>query len=157
GQAAADLRAAVGEMSSEPLLASVAEDSQMELWLPSAVVPEHEREAISAVMPVDVATLKVLPAEAEDLLSLLKAEGGNAIGDSIQFFAALAKFVTERLANRQFFPDLIRGNGQAKATWRLLVGTEEELLRLEQFAESMPASVRAMVGAKEMGLGEADA
>jgi len=173
GEAAGELRAAVGEMSAEPLLASVAEDSSLELWLPSAIVPGHEGEAVSTLMPVKVATLKFSPADAMDLLlsmplargdealtptlSRSTGRGGNAIGDSIRFFAALAKFVTERLASRQFFPDVIRGNGQAKAAWRLLVGTEEELLRLEQFAESMPASVRAMVGAKEMGLGEADA
>jgi len=35
---AAELRAAVGEVSSEPLLASVAEDSSLELWLPSTML-----------------------------------------------------------------------------------------------------------------------
>jgi SNF2 family DNA or RNA helicase len=135
-----DLRAQVGEISSEPLLASAATESALTLLLP------HPTGAGDwDLRPVRVATLRFSPADAIDLLASLPDERPACCAESFTFFARLATYVIDRLAHQQFFPDVVqRSDGSYEGTWRLLVGSEDELLRLQQFAASMPPSIRAV-------------
>lgn len=132
---AAELRAQLGELSTEPLLASVGNESELAMNLP---IGEN-----GAVVAQTVPTLKFSPADAIDLLISIPDETASG---SVKFFARLAAYVISKLSARQFFPDVHQNSaGEHEAVWRLLIGHEDELLRLHQFAVAMPPSIRAAV------------
>jgi SNF2 family DNA or RNA helicase len=115
------------------LLASVGTESELTLRLP---------HTDGQFAPATVTSLRFSPANAIDLLISLPKTAGSG---SLKFFAALAGYTIAKLSARQFFPDAQqRSAGQYEAIWRLLVESDDELLRLGQFASAMPASVRAI-------------
>src|SRR5215218_4329752 len=132
------LRDAIAEASGDALLASVGEPSYLRLRLPNET---------GALAEVDVPTLRYAATEAIDLLiACCPAAEAGSCDDSIRYWATLARHVTQRVAAQQFFPDLIeRRDGELEATWRLLVGTTEDIKRLERFADAMPPVGRAIV------------
>ncbi|MEO6435986.1 MAG: SNF2 helicase-associated domain-containing protein, partial [Tepidisphaeraceae bacterium] len=149
GSAAADLAAlrdAVGQMSSDALLASAARDSTLLLWLPRD----------GALAACDVAAIQFSPAEAIDLLLSLPSPLPPDCGDSIRFWSILAQFVVECVRHERFFPIVRRANAHHEAGWRLHVSAAEELERLEKFAASMPPVCRAVVGEEAVALGLID-
>ncbi|HEV2295659.1 MAG TPA: DEAD/DEAH box helicase [Tepidisphaeraceae bacterium] len=131
------LRDAIAEASGDALLASVGEPSELRLRLPEKGV----------LVDVTVPTLRFAATEAVDLLiACCPAADAGACDDSIRYWATLARHVTQRIAAQQFFPDLLeRRDGELEATWRLLVGSGEDIKRLEQFADAMPRVCRAIV------------
>ncbi len=141
-----ELRAVIGEVSAEPLLASVGTDSALSMWLPKGVVCAKSG-ASAELVKVDVVALEFAAADAIDLLLSLQQREARGLGDSILSFGKLARFVIDRLARQQFFPDVATSAAGTPpvATWRVLIGGEEELEGLEAFAEAMPPSVRAVV------------
>jgi superfamily II DNA or RNA helicase len=126
------LRDAIAEASGDALLASVGAPAELRLRLPDETT---------------IPTLRFGAAETIDLLiALCPSTEANTCDGTIRFWAMLARNVTQRIAAQQFFPDLVeRRDGELEATWRLLVGTTEEIKRLERFAESMPPASRAIV------------
>ena len=132
---AAELRAAVGEMSADALLGSIATESSLQLWLPSP----------AGLASTQVPTLQFAPADAVDWLTSLRAPGpgGDRPLDSIAYWGTLARFVLAHIARRQFFPTLVPVDNQSvRATWRLLATTVGPL---ERFAQAMPPVCRALV------------
>jgi len=134
----AELRAAVGELSADALLGSIASEAGLHLWLPDAA-PATGTPARLTRFPVP--TLQFAPADAIDLLTTLRAAPATATGDSLTYWAALARFVLAHIARQQFFPDLVPVLGVGlRATWRLLAPA---IGPLERFAKAMPPACRA--------------
>src|SRR3954468_18046705 len=132
-----ELRDRVGQMSSDALLASVAQATSVRLWLPQD----------GQIAAKDLPALQFSPAEAIDLLlSLPRPMPAGDCGDSLRFWAALARFVVDRLREQRFYPAVKRANAHHEAFWRLHISAAEEIERLERFAAAMPASCRAIVG-----------
>ncbi|HEY1686389.1 MAG TPA: DEAD/DEAH box helicase [Tepidisphaeraceae bacterium] len=130
---AADVRAQIGEKSAEPILASVGIEAELPLRLPDGQCGWQVRNA---------PCLQFAPADAIDLLISLPTENESG---SLRFFMRLARYVIAKLSARQFYPDVQQNSlEEFEAIWRLLVGSEDELLRLQQFAGAMPPSVRAV-------------
>lgn len=127
-----ELRAQLGELSTEPLLASVGKESTLRLQLPDG-----------AGMQIHcVPSLRFSAADALDLLISLPRELESG---SLKYFARLGHYVISKIAGRQFFPDVQPNpRGQLEAVWRLHVSSEDELLRLQQFAAAMPPSALAI-------------
>ena len=137
--AAADgaaLRDAVGQISSDALLASAAQDATLRLWLP--------RDGALALS--EVPALQFSAAEAIDLLLSLPQPLPGECGDSLRFWIALARFVADCVGRERFYPIIRRANAYHEATWRLHVSAAEEVERLERFAASMPPVCRAVSG-----------
>lgn len=135
------LRALLGEMSAESLLASAAAESTLTLALPASA-----DQSSCTLHPFIVPTLRLSPTEAVDLLIAPTQPPEEFRSDSYRYFARLAEFVTERLARQQFFPDLSSSESGPVANWRLLMLGEDELDRLEQFGLAMPPVARSIYG-----------
>jgi hypothetical protein len=147
GATAAELRDLLGQISTEALLASVAQETTIRLWLPRN--GKLEQSELSA--------LRFSPAEAVDLLMSLPDPLPAECGDSVRYFVTLARFLTDCIRREKFYPVVRRPNAHHEAVWRLHLPTAEELDRLERFANSMPPSCRAVVGEEAAPLGLIDA
>src|SRR5690606_5534859 len=94
---------------------------------------------IAVPTPFVVPTLRLQPTDAIDLLVCLAEPLPATCGDSIRYWQHLARFVLDRLAAQQFFPEIAPGaQGRYFAHWRLLVSSERDATALEQFAAAMP-------------------
>lgn len=123
------LRAALGEISADPLIASAGQATELCLCLPSGG---------GAMAAQSVPALRFGPGEALDLLAAVPVPAPGECAVSLACWAALARFVIGRIARRQFYPDIEQvGEGQWVATWRLLI-ERGHLEQLERFATSMP-------------------
>ncbi|HLL89759.1 MAG TPA: SNF2 helicase-associated domain-containing protein, partial [Tepidisphaeraceae bacterium] len=124
----ARLRDAVGQLVSEPLLATVATDATV------TVRPNGDggtRVAIPA--------LAFSPAEAVDLLTGLPDDGhAAAVGDSVRYWRALARYVVDRVRRQRFYPSAVRSGDEVLAVWRVPVAGHDEAARLEHFATAIP-------------------
>jgi SNF2 family DNA or RNA helicase len=144
--AIAELRDLLGQISTDGLLASVAQDATIRVWLPDETQPGTLKE-------VELPALQFSPPEAVDLLVSLADPLPEMCGDSIRYWATLARFVIDSLRREKFFPSLRRREGHREAVWRLYLPAAEELERLERFANSMPPSCRAIVGEETPPIG----
>ena len=155
---AAELRASVGELSADSLLASVAVETQANLWLPCDergpvfCAPSAGQENggvatlfVGELRPVTLAVLAFSAAQAIDLLTSLPEELPGVCGDSIRYWAALSRFLIDLMARRQFVPHLDETAGGFVARWRPVVQDRDEIDWLERCAAAMPYSCRAMV------------
>src|SRR3954469_11841829 len=155
---AAALRAAVGEISSDALLASAVGEGTIGVLLPSldaagrADAAGGDRQSV-ATLPAtelerfDLPALILGPAEAVDFLTSLSRDLPPVCGPTVGYWAALARFVCRLIAARQFMPRLDPGPGAALAAcWRVLVSDRAQLEWLERFATAMPAACRSTAG-----------
>jgi SNF2 family DNA or RNA helicase len=149
-----ELRALLGELSPDALLAPSAVAGSLALWLPhdnSGVVASvvASGAAVSGtphLAAAEVPVLSLSPEQAIDLLTTLPSPTPSNCGASITYFVALVRFVLDRIAARQFFPDLDQPRaGEYVARWRLLVHGEEDLDILEKFAAALPPLCRAVL------------
>jgi hypothetical protein len=140
------LRDAIGQLSSDSLLASAARETSLRLWLPA-----DGTLAIRAV-----AALEFSPVEAIDLLLSLPQPLPAEVGDSVRFWAALARYVVDCVRRERFYATVRRANTHHEASWRLHVASAEEVERLEKFAASMPPVCRAVVDEQAQPLGLVD-
>ncbi len=152
-----ELRALLGELSPDALLAPVAVASALPLWLPhddGGVIPSDRiaqtENGGAAGAPhlaaAEAPTLSLSAEQAIDFLTTLPSPTPAVCGDSITYFIALTRFVLDRIAARQFYPDLDQPRaGEFMARWRLLVHGEEHLDTLEKFAAALPPLCRAVV------------
>ncbi|HPF40748.1 MAG TPA: DEAD/DEAH box helicase [Phycisphaerae bacterium] len=124
----AELHAEAGEVSPDGLLASVADDGEIELRLP-------EQDGVKAVP-----CLRLDAADAIDFLTSLGRKADRRLGDSVRYWAILAKYVCTLLTRRQFAPDLdIADGNRIRGRWRVYVDSPAELRWLERVASAMPA------------------
>ena len=156
----ADLRDHVGQLSSDGLLASVAQDANLALWLPT----DDQGPVTSCIEPMealtlaraDVPALQFAPADAIDLLLSLPLPIPDDCGDSLRFWSQLARFVVDCIRLQKFYPAARRSNSHHSALWRLrLVATETDAL--EKFALTMPPVCQAIVGDESTPLERIDA
>jgi SNF2 family DNA or RNA helicase len=146
---AAALRAAVGEVCADALLASTVGDGMLALSLPVARAPQEDQGGVATrIAPtaevVHVPALVLSPAEAIDFLTSLPRELPPTCGPSIAYWATLARFTCRLIAARQFMPRLEAGEDDSMfASWRLLVSDRAQLEWLENFAAAMPPVCRA--------------
>src|SRR5947207_11952193 len=89
------LRDYVAQICSDGLLASVAQETTVELLLPS-----EGGTLTSTAVP----TLRFSAAEAMDLLLSLPRESPIDCGDSIVYWTRLARFVVECIRGERFYP-----------------------------------------------------
>jgi SNF2 family DNA or RNA helicase len=146
------LRAAVGEVSSDALLASAAPEGVFTIALPDQ--DEEGRSSgdggavatapLTKFQTASVTALILGPAEAIDFLTSLPRDIPAGCGPSVAYWATLAHFVCQLVAARQFMPRLESAeDGSLSACWRLLVSDRAQLEWLEQFAQAMPPVCRA--------------
>jgi hypothetical protein len=133
----ATLRAAVGEVSSDALLASTASEGRLALTLPTG-----ENGAPNVY---DAPALVLPPAEAVDFLTSLPCQLPGTCSPSLGYWAMLAGFVLKLIAAKQFVPRVDECADSALcASWRVLVSDRDQLQWLERFASAMPPVCRAM-------------
>src|SRR5687768_1991673 len=148
---AAELRDLLGQISSDALLASVAQETAVRLWL-----PRDGEGAGKRLEQSELSALKFSPAEAVDLLLSLPDALPAECGDSVRYWVTLARFLGDCVRREKFYAIVRRPNAHHEAVWRLHLPTAEELDRLERFANSMPPSCRAIVGEEAAPLGIID-
>ncbi len=150
------LRAVIGEASPDGLLAQIAEESSVTLWLPSVdgtpLPSSSDARGQSAtggraeLRPIVVPTLKFAPADAIDLLTSLSGPWVQSGSDSLRYWRRLARLVLSLLHRQQFAPGLERrSDGAYAARWRVFVRDSRELAWLERCAAAMPPMCRAVV------------
>jgi SNF2 family DNA or RNA helicase len=154
GQAPADeaaLRAAIGEVTSDALLASTAPVGTLSIWLAARDEGQSEEQksgttaVASARVLVQVPALVLGAVEAMDLLTSLPRELPPSCGDSLAYWAKLARFVIRLIAAKQFVPRVeLNEDGTLSGSWRVLVADRGQLEWLERFALAMPPVCRAM-------------
>ena len=158
----AELRDAVGDLVADALLASVAVEACEKIWLPfdeqgplfcssknRASEGDSSAVIVGELRAVEIPTLVFTAAQTMDLLVSLPTELPSGCGDSVRYWAILAKFVLDLLARRQVVPHMDESEEGYLARWRPVVQDREELDWLEHFAASMPFSCRAMVSKVE--------
>jgi hypothetical protein len=157
----AELHSAVGELSNDGLLTSVAEDGEIALLLPArdgvpvpSTNPSGNGDFLSdtnvALAPFQVPALRLAPAEALDLLASLPVPMPRTCGATLQYWALLARYLLSRLADKQFVPDIEDAAGEsARGRWRLIVTRDDERRWLENVAACMPPICRAVATESE--------
>ena len=143
----AELRDYVGQLSSDGLLPSVAQDATLSLWLPSddqgPITAPIDPTAPIMLARVDVPALAFSPADAIDLLLAMPVPVPDDCGDSFSFWSRLARFVVDCVRLQKFYPTARRANSHHAALWRLKLGPAETE-PLERFATTMPPICRAI-------------
>ena len=170
------LHAAAGELCGDGLLAAVAAESVLALWLPCqadepasgapicnvdptetvdhppATGPTEPQSADWVVRPWQISTLTFAPAEALDLLASISPSGDSSTGSSLRYWAQLAGYVVSALMRKQFIPALHQSpDGNLSARWRLVVQDRHEHQWLEEMATAMPPVCRAVHGDQTPG------
>lgn len=148
-----ELHEVAGELSPDGLLASVAGQSVIELWLP--FVEGQDQPAFPAAKEAAMAfelrhcpvpTISFAPADCVDFLTSLPVAPSHPMTDSLTYWTVLARWVPAVLARQQFCPDALElPDGRCEARWRLFVQDRGELTWLERFVAAMPPVCRAMV------------
>ncbi len=137
-----DLREAVGELVTDSLIASVAAASTVSMWLPSG------SNGSATLTLKSVPALRLSAADAIDFLSDLPAHASETVGPSVQFWAAMTRFILTRIAAGQFYPDIDQPRADAfVGLWRSIIG-RGRAEQLMQFAAAMPPSCRAIVNSE---------
>jgi len=146
------LRAVLGDCCADALVASAAAADTLVLRLPSnehgplpsnmarcAEAGENDPAGLAVLTAWTVPALRFSPSEAIDLLVALPDPLPELFGPSVGYWRQLARFVVQRLAHQQFYPDLLQPQqGVLRGQWRLLAAGSAEALALEQFAAAMP-------------------
>ncbi len=139
----AALHEALGELSADGLLASIAEETRIRLWLP--VADEAAGGAERPIKPRAVPALRLGPADAIDLLAGLPDDLSGTAGPSLRFWARLAGYGLSLLARQQFVPDVAQGaGGRFSGEWRVFVSDGAEIAWLERMVQAMPPVCRAL-------------
>jgi superfamily II DNA or RNA helicase len=151
---AQELHAHVGEISPDGLLASIADESSIDLWLPCvdgvplpSVGFDRQSGADNATLRgVRAATLAFSAADTIDLLVSLPHRWLQTSSDSVRYWRRLAELVMSLLARQQFVPDIEQTAEEGfSARWRVFVLSRQELAWLERYAAAMPPVCRAVV------------
>ena len=150
-----ELRAALGELTADALLASVAVETSLLIRLPATPAPPSPQappgdDSPAAVAPiiwqqVSVPALALTAPQAIDLLASLPDPLPAGGSDSLQYWALLARLNLELIGNRQFVPHMDDTDGEFQASWRPVVQDRDQLEWLEQFADAMPPICRAVI------------
>lgn len=147
-------------MSADGLLASIAAESDLHLWLPCAgpVPVASDRHGTNGsngptqLRALSIPALAFSPAETIDLLVGLADDGFQRCGDSLRYWRILATYAVSLLARRQFVPDIDEINQTTfTGRWRVFVNDRAELHWLERLVSAMPYVCRAEVTGARKG------
>ncbi|NOX59685.1 MAG: DEAD/DEAH box helicase [Planctomycetes bacterium] len=145
------LHAILGDLSPDGLLASIAREGSLRLWLPvvngvpvlsgaaskldELPSPDY-REALHRYC---VPALRFQPADAVDLLASFPKVLPDVCGSSLRYWQLLARHLVTQIRQRQFAPHIDEGSDHPyRSRWRLVVQSKETLAWLQQFADAMP-------------------
>ncbi|MFQ5429757.1 MAG: DEAD/DEAH box helicase [Phycisphaerae bacterium] len=149
----AELHETLGELSRDGLLASIAEEADLSLWLPcvgGCPLPSHGAASARQTRPSHLAAFSVpalafSPADTVDLLTGLSDGALRNCGDSVRYWRALARYVRSLLARRQFAPDVDEVDEEAfSGRWRVFIADRQAFARLDRFVRAMPPVCRAI-------------
>lgn len=152
-----ELHAAAGDLSPDGLLASIADETDLPLWLPCAdgfPIPSNQTETgplTSKIHPraLTVPALAFSPADTIDFLTGLSDGSLLGCSDALCYWRTLAKYAMSLLERQQFVPDLDEiDESTFTGRWRVFVTDREELAWLERAVLAMPPVCSALV-AKE--------
>ncbi len=157
-----ELHAVVGDLSPDGLLASIAHEDSLRLWLPQelgAPVPSQKAVTLEELPETgtgqslrcyQVPSLRFMPADAIDLLTSLPSSLPDNCGTSVQYWRHLAHYLVEMIRQRQFSPHIDEGsNDSCTAIWRLTVQSKQSLSWLQEIADAMPHVCRSPDGINE--------
>ncbi|HNO78054.1 MAG TPA: DEAD/DEAH box helicase [Phycisphaerae bacterium] len=157
-----ELHAVVGDLSPDGLLASIAHEDSLRLWLPqelgvpvssqkAATLEEHpETHTGQSLRCFRIPSLRFMPADAIDLLTSLSTPLPDNCGSSVRYWRQLSHFLVEMIRQRQFSPHIDEGaNESYTAHWRLTVQSKNSLAWLQEVADAMPHVCRALDGVHE--------
>lgn len=97
----------------------------------------HDEVPLLIRLPSGETTVQACALAGRNMLELLEAIPEDA-GASVRCLAKLLDFVKGAVAREQFYPSAHRVNGDVLASWRLLIGSEKDVERLEAFAAALP-------------------
>ncbi|MBX3396331.1 MAG: DEAD/DEAH box helicase [Phycisphaerae bacterium] len=150
-----ELQEALGDLTPDGLLASIATESDLSLWLPMqgdspappGSVECHSRGERSgaALALCRVPALSVGAADAMDLLIGMKRPAAGAAPTTFDYWRTLAHYALSLLARQQFAPSVERvGPDRYQGRWIAQVVDPGELEWLDRFASVMPAMCRCL-------------
>jgi len=157
------LHAAAGELSPDGLLASIAGETELSLWLPTQddkplpskplepnpnPRPESEVRLQAWIVPA----LAFTPADTVDFLTGLSEGALGYCSESLRYWRVLVRFALSLLERRQFVPILDEKDTETfNGVWQVFVADRREFAWLEQFVAAMPPVCRAVVTGREAG------
>ncbi|BAU43432.1 hypothetical protein [Leptolyngbya sp. O-77] len=123
---------------------------QYSVALPDGEADEPGRSPSLELHPWQIEGLLLSPLEAFQLLnSLPLSTVGDAAGDAesfisgdLRFWSHVARWSLDLLARAKFLPGLRLQDGAAIATWQVLLDSEVDQTRLQQFSRRMPPACR---------------
>jgi len=159
-----ELHAAAGELSPDGLLASIAEPSELTIWLPctngdrpapagnpgagpadNAPGLRASSQHASTLRALSVPALAFSPADAVDLLTGLHDASLHRCSDSLRYWRVLAGYTVSLLGRRQFVPTLAEIDDETFAGgWQVFVTDRAELAWLEAYVAAMPPVCQAV-------------
>ncbi|HWL95409.1 MAG TPA: DEAD/DEAH box helicase [Phycisphaerae bacterium] len=142
------LHAALGEITPDGLLASIAEEKRVRLCLPAreewplpSVPARHAHGEIADFerTTFELEALAFGPADSIDLLTSMSSRPSPAIGPSLRFWQLLARYGLSALGRQQFAPTVEQVEpSRFEGRWRVLVCDAAELKWIERMAAMMP-------------------
>jgi len=141
-------------MSADGLLASIAQESSLRLWLPCAggIPVSCDLSAASKTVgrtelcPIGMAALAFTQADTIDLFVGLCDSGPQTCAASLRYWRILANYAMSLLLRRQFVPDIQELDAtRFTGRWRVFVDDRRELRWLERLVSAMPNVCRAVV------------
>ncbi len=157
-----ELHAVIGDLSPDGLLASIAHEDALRIWLPQESdlpvsstkaiameelpdVPTADAQTSEALQRFEIPSLRFMPADAIDLLTSLPRPLPETCGTSVHYWWHLAHYLVEMIRRRQFSPHIDEGTGDnCTAYWRLAVQSKESLEWLQEIADVMPHICRSL-------------
>ncbi len=157
----AELHEAIGDLTPDGLLASIAAEGSLRLWLPSSEgrplssrpeTLENNGDASGATLEeTTVPALSFGPADTIDLLTSIEDANRNEVGSSIRYWRELACYALSLLSREQFVPGVEpRGGNRIEGRWSMTVTDPNELAWLESMAEEMPPVCRAVASSNAL-------
>lgn len=132
------------------------------LWLPTVngqpvastplIADPPEAEAIAALAPWGVTTLKLSAEQVVDLLCACVNQEtlapGVIVGKTLAYWVSVLRFAGALVAREQFLPDIEHTDGSVRALWKPVLGgaSAQQWTRL---AQAMPSACRALSDSAE--------
>lgn len=157
------LHATAGELSPDGLLASIAGETELSLWLPTKddeplpskplePHPKPRPEGEVRLQAWTVSALAFSPADTVDFLTGLTVGALGNCGVSLHYWRVLVRFALSLLEHKQFVPILEEKDTETfYGAWHVFVTDRRAFAWLEQFVSAMPPVCRAVVTGHEAG------
>jgi SNF2 family DNA or RNA helicase len=118
----------------------------------AACIPQHSAEATpddggeQVLHPWQIPGIWLSPGEVATFLQQLPLGSttlaGADLGDDLRYWSHVARWGLDLLARGKYLPTLTVARKSTQATWRLLLDSDTDGARLQQFADTMPLACR---------------